>query len=79
MLLASPAHGPRPWGPWSSQEETGVRTQFVGVAAMRESQTGPFQTTDCYYVCVMALDAEAYSDGAIPDPSPQEAEIAATR
>eukprot|EP01048_Picozoa_sp_COSAG05_P021445 COSAG05_NODE_3949_length_1755_cov_10.933575_2_plen_82_part_01 len=40
-------------------EETGIKTKFVSLAAIREGQTGPFNTTDCYCVCVMALDGEA--------------------
>jgi ADP-ribose pyrophosphatase YjhB (NUDIX family) len=58
-------------------EETGIQTKFVSIAAIRESQSGPFETTDCYCVCVMQLDAEVYGD-IIPTPSPQEAEIANT-
>ena len=59
-------------------EETGIATRFVTLVGLRESQTGPFSTTDCYCICVMALDEEAYADGAIPTPTPQEAEIANT-
>ena len=58
-------------------EETGVKTKFVSIAAIRESQNGPFETTDCYCVCVMQLDEDEYGDD-IPSPSPQEAEIANT-
>ena len=43
-------------------EETGVKTKFVSIAAIRESQNGPFETTDCYCVCVMQLDEDEYGD-----------------
>lgn len=52
-------------------EETGIKTKFVSIAAIRESQSGPFDTTDCYCVCVMMLDEDEYGDE-IPTPSPQE-------
>lgn len=58
-------------------EETGIQTNFVSIATIRESQSGPFETTDCYCVCVMRLDEDAYGD-TTPTPSPQEAEIANT-
>lgn len=41
---------------------------------MRESQNGPFGTTDCYCVCVMSLETAP----ALAEPVPQAAEIAAT-
>jgi 8-oxo-dGTP pyrophosphatase MutT (NUDIX family) len=57
-------------------EETGVKAQFVSIAGFRETHAGPFGTTDLYCICCMKLSDEY--EGAIPEPSPQEEEIAAT-
>lgn len=57
------------------REETGVRTAFECVAAVRESHGGPFGCTDLYAICLLRLDASYGSE--VPKPVPQESEIAA--
>lgn len=56
-------------------EETGVKTVFDCVATIRETHSGPFGCTDLYAVCVLRLD-DSYADD-VPEPKPQEKEIAA--
>jgi len=56
-------------------EETGVKTVFECVATIRESHAGPFGCTDLYAICVLRLDETHGQD--LPEPSPQEKEIAA--
>ncbi|KAK3262545.1 hypothetical protein CYMTET_28607 [Cymbomonas tetramitiformis] len=58
-------------------EETGVKTEFVSIATLRESHTGNFSTTDMYFICCLRLSSEY--NGSTPDPVPQEQEIAACR
>ena len=65
-------------------EETGVHATFLGLAAFRESHSGPFGSTDLYAVAALQLDATVYTEltgagGAArdepPTPTPQEREI----
>lgn len=55
-------------------EETGIKTQFVSLAAFRESFLP--DKTDYYCICCMQLDMEVYGSEQAPSPVPQEAEIA---
>ena len=58
-------------------EETGIRTEFVALAAFRESHAGPWQTTDMYAVCTLRLHDDYAKEGVeSPVPTPQEKEIA---
>lgn len=57
-------------------EETGVKTVFECIATIRETHAGPFGCTDLYAICILRLD-DSYGDET-PNPTPQEAEIAAT-
>ena len=57
------------------KEETGVDAEFVSIAAFRETHQGPFGTSDLYCVCVLKL-ADHYK-GKLPEPMPEEKEIAA--
>jgi len=56
------------------REETGVRTAFECVAAVRETHNGPFGCTDLYAICLLRLDVTYGSE--VPTPVPQESEIA---
>mmetsp|Transcript_52603 Transcript_52603/g.104386 ORF Transcript_52603/g.104386 Transcript_52603/m.104386 type:complete len:281 (-) Transcript_52603:87-929(-) len=56
-------------------EETGVRAIFECVASIRETHAGPFGSTDLYAICILRLD-DSYGD-VVPEPTPQESEIAA--
>jgi len=55
-------------------EETGIRTEFTCIAACRESHQAAFDSSDLYYICALRLSKE-YGD-ALPEPKPQEKEIA---
>lgn len=61
-------------------EETNVRVTFRSLSAMRETHRGPFKgITDLYFVCVCVLDESVYGEDTIPEPTPQDAEIANAR
>merc|ERR1712046_41301 len=56
-------------------EETGVKAVFECVATIRETHSGPFDSTDLYAICILRLD-DSY-EGVPPQPVPQDSEIAA--
>jgi len=53
-------------------EETGIQTEFVCVAAARETHSGPFDSSDLYCICILRLAEETHE---LPTPAPQEKEI----
>ena len=59
-------------------EETGLRTQFLSLAAFREHHRAAFGNSDLYCVCCLRLDP-SYGDELRPLPQIQEAEIAAAK
>ena len=62
------------------KEETGIDTEFVALAAFRESQSGPFGTSDMYFVAILKLDDRYVAEGnSRPEPTPDPKEIAACR
>ena len=56
------------------KEETGVSTEFVCVAAARESHQALFGASDIYMVCVLRLVEDV-----VPAPCPQDREVAEAR
>lgn len=59
------------------REETGVRTRFRSVLAVRHTHGAQFGRSDLYFVC--ELEPIPDERGEIPEPAPQEGEIAAAR
>ena len=60
------------------KEETGIDAEFACIGAVRETHQGPFGTSDLYCVCVLKL-APHYGEGSLPEPTPEQSEIAAAR
>lgn len=62
------------------KEETGIETEFVALSAFRESQSGPFSTSDLYYIALLKLsDKYAAAGQTRPETDPDPAEIAAAK
>ena len=60
------------------REETGIETEFVALSAFRETQKGPFQTSDMYFIALLRLSDKYAEDGqSRPEPNPDPNEIAA--
>ena len=53
------------------KEETGINTEFVCIAAARESHQALFGASDIYIVCILKLVGET-----MPEPKPQDHEVA---
>eukprot|EP01062_Namystynia_karyoxenos_P062396 TRINITY_DN55292_c0_g1_i1.p1 TRINITY_DN55292_c0_g1~~TRINITY_DN55292_c0_g1_i1.p1 ORF type:complete len:278 (+),score=37.63 TRINITY_DN55292_c0_g1_i1:85-918(+) len=74
--LVDPGEGIRSAVEREVEEETGVRADFRCIAAFRETHQGPFGCTDLYCVCVLQLPVEVAASGELPEPQPQEEEVA---
>ena len=62
------------------KEETGIDSDFVSLSAFRESQSGPWSTSDLYYIALLKLsDKYTAAKETRPVPHPDPTEIAAAK